>query len=187
MKPQYLVIGFVIVLIPFLLLWLRVTSVQDSSNDTTQPVQTNQGGQGGYENLPDAARQADRAEKEVLLILSRGKVTSYDKSSKVLQVLAENRTGNGMETRSETIGLNNLTQVKCWPQYIPTTNGPQINLASAYIPLEPDKDLYLKNETVKSFSQGEGFLSPGTYVFVKKSKVSGNATSTAQQLAIIGC
>jgi hypothetical protein len=190
MNWKYLLIGLVIIFIPFGVLFARISSVSNTTKPTTIPGEQDSQAPAkarGPEDLSSETRKAVAEEGNALLILSRGRVINFEEKTNTLQITAENQNVNGVETRTETIDLSSLKQVKCWPEKVPVGNGQEASILKAYFPMKPDSELYLTKEIVKSYEEIKGFLKPGVFAFVKRKTPSPDPTFTAEQLAIIGC
>jgi hypothetical protein len=193
MNWKYLVIGLVIIVIPFAVLFARVSSVSKTSKNNDVNLLPTQGNQeiDGPEDLPESVRQAVAQENNSVLLLSRGKVINFNNQNNMLEITSEDKDRESgktvVKTRTETIDLSLLTQVKCWPEKVPVGNNQEVSILDAYFPLKADSELYLAQEKVETFDVAKDYLKPETFVFVKKKTPTEDPSFFAQQLVIIGC
>jgi hypothetical protein len=195
MSWKYLVIGLIIIVIPFAILFARINTVSNiipsENSEGSQQNSERSKKYNGPEDLPESVRQGVKQENSSVLLLSRGRILNFDEESNTIEIAAEDKNREPKKdviiTRTETIDLSSIKQVKCWPEKVPVNNGQEISILDAYFPMKPDSELYLTKETVKTYKEVTEFISTGTFVFVKKKTPTEDPTFTAQQLAIIGC
>lgn len=77
-------------------------------------------------------------------------------------------------------------QVSCWPRYKESIDGQKIDVASAWIDLDRNFDIYLEGEVRKPIIEVLPGLKSGTPIIVR-SNPSENQVKDLKQLIIIGC
>jgi hypothetical protein len=183
-KSNYIFVGGLIVVLTFSAFFYFLLNSRKSSLEKIVTFPKAQVfNKNDFDQLNYKQKQEVAAEAYSSTILTRGQVVSYNPSSRLASIITHITPENHTEELQE-IDLTDINQVLCWPEKVGSN---QIKVKNSYIPIQPDLNLYLAEQTTSNLNQQENQL-VGSFIFVHlRSPKTSNGVFTAKEVAMIGC